>query len=71
MLTSPRETHLGFSTIFCIGVGRLFTRFGVAQLFPQHTVPICNIVNPFDGLSVTESVTLRAPCVMLMFYQWD
>lgn len=53
MLSSLRETHLGFSTIFCIGMGRLFTRFGVAQ----HTVPICNMVNPSDGPSVTESVT--------------
>lgn len=67
MLSNPRETQRGFSTIFCVGMGRLLTRFGV----PQHTVHICNIVNPFDGPSVTESVTLGAPWVMLMSYQWD
>lgn len=39
-------------------MGKLFTRLGVAQLFPQHTVPICNMVNPSDGPSVTKSVTL-------------
>ncbi|TRZ23768.1 hypothetical protein HGM15179_003335 [Zosterops borbonicus] len=45
--------------------------FGVIVAILQHTVPIRNIVNPFDGPSVIESVTLHAPCVMLMFYQWD
>lgn len=71
MLSSSRETHLGFSTIFCVGMGRLLTRFGVAQLFPEFTVPICNIGNPSDGPSVTEVVTLHALCVTFMSYQWD
>lgn len=51
VLFSSGETHLGSSTILCIGMGRLLARFGVARLSPQHTMPICSSVNSFDGPS--------------------
>lgn len=45
VLFGTRETHLGSSTILCTGTGRLLARFGVAQVSPQHTVPVCSTVN--------------------------